>query len=137
MTTSWLVFPNNGWFSEKEIRGLFGEYDLHPVLELRRAMKRRYPGLKEKANTKGKYLGYSRPPRGDRVYFQFQTQCVNIDLAVPRSEAGKLAKVGVITKRRESWQAQAKWLTGAKVPYGCSRTQLRVVTRLVLEAFTK
>ena len=114
----------DGLLSDIHMMSLYSphsEGNIHlPLLNtLRHEMNGRIYRLKERMNSKSKYLAYSSTDeKSVRCYIYCYCDEIVIDINIEKSLGDELSAMGFDIRPRKSYRTRAGWLTGWHVPYG-------------------
>lgn len=102
---------------------------------LREILLQRVPGLKEKLNPNGKYVGY-RAASSDRAYVYVQPSLLIIDVKRPRTIEPSLRNIGIEIIHRNNFQGKHGWTTGIRLSHNAHSSQGEFVADQIIKALT-
>ena len=127
-----IISAESGLLAEAVLEDGLPGYPLDTVFELRRLLAAKCPGIREKFNSKTRYLGYANGPGSDALYVYVQKKKLVIDIRVSKEVQEELKERGLEVRPRDNYQAKLGWLTGLIVPHGLK--ELDMVVDLAMEA---
>lgn len=116
------------------IRQKLNGYPLALVIQLRDRLISAFPNLRERLNSKSRYIGYANNRQSDAVYVYVQKRRLILDIRVSNQEAQRLKMQGIRVAPRNNYQARAGWLTGVLVPH--ETDNLDIIVDLASSALT-
>lgn len=123
---------DKGLVALESLQRTLRDYPTELLLSLRQQLAKACPDLKEKLNTKSRYLGYGLVGCSYNVYVYVQKKNLLIDIRLSPDHADAFRKLGFEVRPRDNYQAKAGWLTGVFVPHDTERRA--EVAALILKA---
>jgi len=129
-----IVVRDRGMLAKDVVDAGLSGYATRSLHILRNALGKGRPRIREKLNSRGRYLGYGLVGGPDQLYVYVQRKGLVIDIAISGDRANELREKGFAIHARNNFQSRAGWLTGLFVPHDSAR--LADVASLAREALS-